>query len=388
MNIRNIVLVSSLLYIGNTLSAQTTDSIPIQNSHRMVQKVRYRPATYRNIPVKDNYISGFALGLDYTSENFTNKPDMAWDSANLYLGNSGGFNMYGVFMPKSIRNWRKNNPHFGNANFGFGFNVNQFHSSRKNLIQISTRNEDSARTHVTNSHVSFYGMGRYEWALGNIYPFVGFQAGFTIASTDQVTEMIMISNEYEQRAQTNMTTSSATYLAPEIGIRMRLNPWFSIVASHEWKYGSQFNLTDVKNVQFSGNDARVPQNSVSYHTGMFKFGVLFDLSDKYDREIIKEAYYDTTMVLEEIQQNNPNKPCPPCPCEVNSKPLKDTNKSDISVDPSNPQTVPSDGSNRSSTIKIPDSNTTTIPNTMQLPKKKLPTSISPKSVPLPTKKKS
>ncbi len=386
MNISNIILVSSLLFIGNSTFAQNTDSIPNQNSPRMVKKVRYHPATYRNISKKDNYISGFALGLDYSSEKFTDKMDMAWDSSNVFLGNSGGFNMYGVYMPKSIRNWRQNNPHFGNANFGFGFNVNQFHSSRKNLIQISTRNEDSARTHVENSHVSFYGMGRYEWGFGNIYPFFGIQGGVTLASTNQVTEMIMISNEYEQRAQTNMTTTATTYFAPEIGIRVRLNSWFSLVASHEWKYGNQLNLTDVKNVQFNGNDARAPQNSVTYQTGMYKFGVLFDLSgNKHDREIIKEAYYDTIMVMEEEQQN---KPCPPCPCEVNTKPLKDSNKSDISVDPSSPQTVPSNGSNSSSTIKIPGSNGPAIPNTFEMPKKKLPTGITPKPVPLPTKKKS
>ena len=94
MKISNIVLVSSLLFIGNSIFAQTNDSIVTKNTHRQVQKITYHPAQYNYISTPRNYISGFGLGLDYTNEAFTNLDQLSWDSSENYISGSSGFNMY------------------------------------------------------------------------------------------------------------------------------------------------------------------------------------------------------------------------------------------------------------------------------------------------------
>lgn len=372
MNIRTIVLVYSLLYTSFSLNAQSSDSVIVRSSHRQVQKITYHPATYKNVAIRDNYISGFALGLDYSEETFVDKNSLAWDSSNTYLGASGGFNMYGMFMPKTFRNWRNANPTMGNINWGFGFNINQFHKSKPSSVIINTVNQDSGRTRLETSLVSFYTKARYEWGLGRFYPFVGIQAGFTLASTDQYTETFMVLTDYERTSQDNISTSAAGYWAPEIGARIRLNSWFSVVVAHEWKFGSQITLTDVKNTSFSGMSLSAPKHEVNYQTGMLKVGVLFDLSsNKYEKELVREAYYDTAMVMEEIRENKPCPPCPPCATETKTIPSKDSKKNDsgIRTNETTPQTIP---------------NTNSTPQTIEIPKKKLPGIV----VPTPTKKKS
>ena len=65
MNVRNIILITTFLLLGNSLFSQTEDSVIIQNAYRKVQKITYHPARYRYISTPRNYISDFALGMDY-----------------------------------------------------------------------------------------------------------------------------------------------------------------------------------------------------------------------------------------------------------------------------------------------------------------------------------
>ena len=377
MKISNIVLVSSLLYIGNSIFAQTNDSVITRSTHRQVQKITYHPAQYNYISTPRNYISGFGLGLDYTNEAFTNLDQLSWDSSENYISGSSGFNMYGLVMPKAIQRWKEKSPSMGSLNWGFGFNVNQFHKSRKERVVINTVNQDSAHTRLETANFSLYTMARYEWAWGKIHPFIGFQGGVSLLSTDQVTETYMMMTEYESHKQENITTNAAFYWAPEVGVRLRMSNWASLVLAHEWKMGSQIELADVNNTQFNGVEMKANQQQVNYQTGMWKIGILFDLSTNQRRkELVKESYYDTTMVMEEIQEN---KPCPPCPCETKTTPRTQpvpNKKIDMEVKPMDSTPLPAPVTPRQSSP--------TIPNTIRLPKKSMPSIV----VPTPPKKKS
>lgn len=372
MNKFTLLMVYSLLYVGKSSFAQSSDSTNTPESPKMVQRITYHPATYHYVPTNNHHISGFALGMDYSHERFNaGNADMSWDSSEMYTGGAGGFNIYGLVMPKTFLNLMSKSPNMGSFNWGFGLNVNQFHRSREERTAISTIRQDSVLTRIESSNVSLYTMARYEWRRGIFHPFIGVQAGVSLISANQVTETIVTMTEYESYTSRNLHTVASSYVAPEMGVRMRVAPAVSLVVSHEWKMGTQVKLSDLNNTQFNGILISAPQQEVAYQTGMWKFGILFDLSgNKNRREIDKEAYYDTTMVDENTPVVDPCPPCPKCPTTSSSR---STNKSDmetIRMDqrPMTPQSTPS----------------RTIPNTIQVPKKSMP----PMVVPTPPKKKS
>ena len=370
MNVSKIVLISTVLLSGKMLFAQSEDSLIIQKSHREVQRITYHPAQYRYISTPRNYISDFALGLDYSQESFVDKADMNWDSSNTYLGNASGFNMYGLVMPKRIQKWKMASPRLASFNWGFGFNVNQFHKSKRERVVINTVNQDSAHTRLETANVSIYSMARYELGLGRFHPFFGLQAGVSFMSTNQVTETYMSLRDYESRSEDNVHTRAVTYAAPELGVRFRMNDWASVVVAHEWKFGSQIDLSDVNNTQFDGAQMTATQQSVNYESTMWKFGLLFDLSSNHrKKELVKEAYYDTSMVLEKIYEDKPQ-PCPPCPCETKTTEPSRTQtipnkKSDMEVNPGNSNPI------------VPAPSSPSMPNTIRMPKKAMPSIIKP-----------
>jgi hypothetical protein len=376
MNKFALLMVSSLLYMGKSSFSQFSDSATTPKAPKMVQRITYYPATYHYVPTNNHYISGFALGMDYTQERFNpDQADMAWDSSDMYTSGSGGFNIYGLVMPNTFRNLMMKSPNMGSFNWGFGFNFNQFHRSREQKSVINTIRQDSVLTRIESSSVSLYTMARYEWRWGVLHPFVGVQAGASIISADQISETIIAMTEYESRTSRNLHTVASAYFAPEFGARIRLTPRTSLVASYELKMGSPIKLSDLNNTQFDGIAISAPQHEVAYQTGMWKFGILFDLSEnKQQREVDKEAYYDTAMVDENAPVVTPCTPCAPCaPCPTVNSSSRSSNKSDmetIKMDqrPMTPNTNPSP----------------TIPHTIQMPKKAMP----PMVVPTPPKKKS
>lgn len=345
---------SSLFFVLNLIGfsqafSQNTDSTVTVFSHRRVQKITYHPEQYRNVPHRDNYISVFALGVDLAREQFVSKPDIeGWGHG--YLEPTSGFNIYGIYMPKSFRNIRQNNRSIGSFNWGFGLSVNQFRKSNEETVEINTANRDLAKTRLTSDHFSFYSIARYEWGLGRLYPFVGLSGGFVYASTQLETRNFLQLSGYENSSTNHVHGSSTAFIAPEIGMRLRLNSWVSAVVAYEWRSGSTIKMDDYDATYFNTSQAQfnTTRKNVEYQTEAWKFGFLFDLSgNKHSREVVREAYTDTTYVMEQIQ---PEKPCPPCPaCPTNTTPSntspenKDTKKTDLQIrptQPSNPNPVP------------------------------------------------
>ena len=359
------------------LKAQSNDSIPTVYSHRQVRKITYHAEEYKNVPVKDNYISVFALGTDLVREQFTDKVDMNWgNEKNPYLQATSGFNIYGLYMPRSLRNRRQSGVNFGNFNWGFGLSVNQFRSTNREIVEINTANRDKANVRWSSDNFSFYSIARYEWGWGRFYPFLGIQGGIVYASTHEYVQNYLQLSGYESNSIRHIHGSTTAFIAPEVGFRLRLSSWVSAVVSYELRSGSNILIDDYQSAQYKPLEGQfqMDRKNVSYQTQAWKFGFLFDLSgSKCQREIVRNAYYDTSYIMEEVPRSTPCPACPECPGETQtlktSPENKDSKKTNLEIKPNQPSTtIPA---------PVPNKPTPTQRNTT-IPKKPLPGIVVPK----------
>lgn len=300
----------SFLFATTGVIAQSdsseSDSSEIEKDYKVVQRVRYVNPTYEYIPLRQNYITNFALGLEYNNESFKGLGPNSWDSLG-QLKNSSGFDFYFLFsaLPKSmISNW-------GNINWGLGMGFNQFSNGDLHNVALNTTREDSAYTHVKNNTLHLYSTLRYEFQLGRFYPYLGMQGGVSFYNSNQYTETYVPITDYEAFGSIDLHNSVAGYLSTEIGMRVRLNTAISMYVSYIDKRGGDLEVIDVNNSTFNGLSFDGVVRDVKYNTNQWKIGFLFDLStNKYEKRVIKEGYYDTSIVV-----LPKNQPCPPCPCE-------------------------------------------------------------------------
>lgn len=385
------LLLSLLIGCSLNLFAQvSSDSSKSTAGPRKVQKITYHQPEYTYIKKEQNYVSAFALGLDYSQESYLSKPN--WDSMN-QLQNAGGFNIYWIGPAIGRNLWNQNGANSGLVNWGGGFNFNHFRSGDKYNVEFNTVNRDSGYTRLKTSAVQFYLFARYEYQMGRVYPFVAFNAGINAHSTNQHSKTYLTLTEYESTSSETIESEANVYIAPEVGVRVRLNSYVSLVTSYQQRMGTDIGIIDLHNSKFNG---LMPQysanlNKVKYETGMFKVGFLFDMSmDKHEKKIVKEGYYDTTEVLEYPPTTNP---CPPCPCENKTRTSTPTNtrtttrpsqasKVDMDVNPSSGST----NQNSGTTINPTRSSTPTVNSSEINVKKQLPSISAPKVVPIPKPK--
>ncbi|MGC6414632.1 MAG: hypothetical protein ACON5K_08025, partial [Bacteroidia bacterium] len=102
MNKLLIVPTLCLISFSNFINAQI-DTSEIEKDYKLVQHVRYVEPTYEYIPIKENYITDVALGLEYNNESFKGLGPESWDSLG-QLKNSSGFDFYFLFsaLPKNM----------------------------------------------------------------------------------------------------------------------------------------------------------------------------------------------------------------------------------------------------------------------------------------------
>ena len=305
MNKLLIVPTLCLISFSNFINAQI-DTSEIEKDYKLVQHVRYVEPTYEYIPIKENYITDVALGLEYNNESFNGLGPESWDSLG-QLKNSSGFDFYFLFsaLPKNMaKNW-------GNINWGLGMGFNQFSNGDRYNVALNTIREDSAFTQVKNNTFHLYSILRYEFQLGRFYPFLGMQGGVSFYNSNQHTETYVPITDYESIGTADIHNSVAGYLSTEIGLRFRLNTGVNMYVSYIDKRGSDLEIIDVENSTFNGLSFNGELRDVKYNTNQWKIGFLFDLStNKYEKRKIKEGYYDTSIVIQSL-----NQPCPPCPCE-------------------------------------------------------------------------
>ena len=292
-----------------------TDTIITMRTHRTVRKITYVGPRYKRTPVRYNYVSHFALGMDYSSEMYADLSKANQSTIyGEYLTRSGGFNIYGLGSTK----WSRNNPSMGSYVWGLGLNVNQFHDGERSHVELSTDRGDSAFTQLRTNSTQIYWLNRYEFQIARrLYPFIGVNAGLLINSANQRTKPFMALQGYEPETQENVYNHVSTYFSPELGIRLRLSSWVSLSVSHEWRFGGTTEIANLDNSTFNNIQFDLKTDQTEMQSSMWKVGFLFDLGGgKYDREKIAEGYYDTSMEVQRVEPINRyrNKPCPPCPC--------------------------------------------------------------------------
>ncbi len=281
-----------------SLSLNAQDTIKIKP--KVTQIITNHPAQYQYTRIASDYIEDIALGIDYQEESFAEAFD--WDKSSLYKRN-GGFNVYFI-----TGNRIKTITQFGSGSWGGGFSMNFYGDSKYHNVAINTLNKDSARTRISLISPEFYVMGRYEYKIGNIYPFFGVRAGVKWFSTSQNTETLMPLKDYENSTSVNLTSSGSLYVATEIGLKIRLGKTVSFVTSYGIVRGTSVNLVDFDNTQFNSWQFELNKKSETMNINQLKFGFLFDLSQGHStKKLIKEAYTDTTLYTE-----NSNQPCPCC----------------------------------------------------------------------------
>ncbi len=293
------------------------DSVITMRTHRTVRKITYVSPRYNRTPVRYNYVSHFALGMDYSSEMYDDLSAANQSSIyGEYLTRSGGFNIYGLGSTK----WSRNNPSMGSYVWGLGINVNQFHEGDRTYVELSTDRGDSAFTQLSTISTQLYWLNRYEFQIAHrLYPFLGINAGLLINSASQTTKPTMALQGYEPETQENVHGHVSTYFSPELGVRFRMSSWVSLSVSHEWRFGGTTEVANLDNSSFNNIQFDLKTDQTEMQSSMWKVGFLFDLSGgKYDREKISEGYYDTTMEVQRVEPINRyrNKPCPPCPCNT------------------------------------------------------------------------
>jgi len=291
-----------------SLSLKAQDTAIIKP--KVTKIITNHPAQYQYTRVASDYIEDIALGIDYQEESFTEAFD--WDKSTIYQ-NNGGFNIYFISGNRINKLTR-----FGSGSWGGGFSMNFYGDSKYHNVAINTVNKDSAKTRISLVSPELYVMGRYEYKLGNIYPFFGIRAGAKWFSTSQNTETLMPLVDYENSTSTNLTSSGSMYVATEIGLKIRLGKTVSFVTSYGFARGTSVNLVDFDNTTFNSWQFDLNKKEASMNVNQLKFGFLFDLSQGHsDKKLIKEAFTDTTMYTE-----NSNQPCPCC------DKCKQTNSSD------------------------------------------------------------
>ncbi len=289
-----------------SLNAQDTT----KTKPKVTQIITNHPAQYQYTRIASDYVEDIALGIDYQHESFASKFD--WDKSSIYQ-NNGGFNVYFI-SGNRINNFTR----FGSGSWGGGFSMNFYGDSKYHNVAINSTNKDSARTRISLLSPEFYAMGRYEYKIGNIYPFFGVRAGVKWFSTSQNTETLMPLKDYENSTSVNLTSSGSLYVATEIGLKIRLGKTVSFVTSYGIVRGASVKLVDFENIQFNSWQFELNKKSETMNINQLKFGFLFDLSQGHtDKKLIKEAYTDTTLYTE-----NSNQPCPCC------DKCKQTNSSD------------------------------------------------------------
>jgi len=311
------------LSISNQSNAQ--DSTKLKSSKkRMV--VNNHPAQYSYQYYTEPYIQDFAIGIDYQNETFDQK--LTWDESKHYQS-SGGFNIYFLANSKLTRNKLP----FGSINWGGGFAMNFQGDGKYEYVQMNTTNLDSAKTNLSVISPQLYTFVRAEIKVGPFYPFIGLGAGVKWYSTSQNTETLVTLKDYESNTSDHITSTGSMYLAPEIGLRIRLTNTTSLVSSYSWISGGELNLTDLKNSNFNSWRYNIVNQKANMNVSQVKFGILFDVSErKSNKKLIKEAYSDTTYINED-EINSNTYPCPCCPKQNNSYSAPPSKPAELEVDP-------------------------------------------------------
>lgn len=246
-------------------------------------------------PVQDGF-----LGIHFTAER-----PRGMDSMN----QSAGFNLQ--FMSGN----RIQNKNFGIYG-GFDFGMQFYGKGKKSGVTLNTTNQDSGYTHLSTYSIDFFARGHFEYAKFRLIPYINIAAGPRLYSTNQKVASYLPLKDNESSSISNAHTSVSMMAGLSAGLRWRVGKVVSLDFRYEWMTGTPVKLVDMKNSTFNGLNYDLKINKVTPNIEQFKFGVLFDISEReYDKKLIKEGYWkDIAYDSLYVDPKDSNKVYLPCNC--------------------------------------------------------------------------
>ncbi|HEY1046706.1 MAG TPA: hypothetical protein VGF79_09725 [Bacteroidia bacterium] len=220
---------------------------------------------------------------------------------------------------------------------GFDFGVQFYGKGKKSGVTLNTVNQDSGYTHLSSYSIDFFARGHLEYAKFRLIPYINIAAGPRLYSTNQKVASYLPLKDNESSSITNAHTSVSMMAGIGAGLRWRVGKVVSLDFRYEWMTGSPVKLVDMQTSTFNGLNYDLKINKVTPRIEQFKFGVLFDISEReYDKKLIKEGYwkdiaYDS-LYVDPKDSNKVYLPCncSPCPSSRPSEASPTYNDSDDS----------------------------------------------------------
>ena len=294
--------------------AVVSDSIPETKTERKtINKVVYRkewvPAVYET-----TYL-GFRRPIDdfWMGIHFTAQGDFGSDSFS-----TAGFNVQ-LMSGNRLKNQKRLGLYGG---FDFGM---QFMGKTPNApVVLNTIYEDSGFARLSTRSYDFLARAHLEFAGGPVVPYLTAFAGPRIVATGQKVKSYMPLVDHERYSYTNVHTSASMLLGLGAGIRWQVGKHISIDTRYEYVGSSQAKTIDLNNTSFNGLSYNKVLKNLNTSYGMFKFGVIFNLStERKEHKKIAEGYYKETYY--DSVSHDPNDtttiylPCPEfkeCECDT------------------------------------------------------------------------
>lgn len=292
--------------VSTIMPQQTALNASPDNAGKYILKryeIRQMPASYRYSSIPATYIKDASWGFFYNQESLRDKP--LWDSAGRYQNAAGWSSEIlsgNKFHTKTMENT------LGALYVGAGMGMGFYGSGDRSNVSLNTTRDDSGYTKLRSTSLSFYGKAQWEKAVGPFYPFLTVAVGPRMFYTNQVVRTYATTTDYESStAHTSQFSASMAYELAA-GVKWRIGNHVYLYGSvSEWG-GSKVKLQDIDQSHFNGLDFGTKVvHQVQPVQWMWKVGIVFDLSeDRTERILVREAYYDTSEVLDMYVVDNPN----------------------------------------------------------------------------------
>lgn len=297
------VIDSSLISNGNPI-----DSMRIASNNGKTYQIFIRrtwvPEEYEWIEDK-NYKAihdGF-FGIHFTAQKNKSQDSMGSAGLNVQFmsGNRLHSNNWGVYG-------------------GFDWGMQFYGKGNKSNVALNNTAQDSGFTRLRSHSMDFLGRGHFEYAKFPLIPYFNIMAGPRIYATNQQTASYVQLKETESSTSNNAHTSVSMLYGFGAGLRLKLSQVISLDFRYEWINGTKVKQVDLKNSTFNGLNYDLKYNSFNPRQEQFKFGVLFNISERqYEKKLIKEGYYKETLIdsllIDPKDSNRVYLPCNCSPCD-------------------------------------------------------------------------
>lgn len=217
---------------------------------------------------------------------------------------------------------------YGGLDFGMQF----YGKSEKTNVALNNTRQDSGFTRLRSHSIDIFGRGHFEYAKFPIIPYVNIMGGPRFYSTNQQIKSYVKLEDTESGTSTNAHTSVSMMYGVGAGLRVRLSPVVSLDFRYELMSGTKVKQVDLEKSTFNGLSYNLAYRRSNPTVEQFKFGVLFDLSEKeYRKELVKPGHYVETiydsLLVDPSDSNKIYLPCNCTPCDKSEYRTREQNPS-------------------------------------------------------------